>query len=242
MDLKELESGVVPGSHWYYRTKRIPVLAFLRAILRGRREPLDVLDVGAGSGFFSESLMEGAPGRIRDVRRVDTGYPAEETAPDARISGSVTRSRELPPRIRGSLVLLMDVLEHAQDGQALLGSVAARCEGTNHFFLTAPAFMSLWSSHDDFLGHQRRYTLPELTAAADKAGLVVTSSYYLYGAIFPAVWLFRRFQGASGGSDLKPANPAVSALLELVCRAEFLFRRLNKVAGITCVVEAVLKR
>lgn len=242
MDLKELESGVVPASHWYYRTKRIPVRAFLRGILRGRREPLDLLDVGAGSGFFSESLMEAAPGRIRDVRRVDTGYPAEETARDARISGRVSRSRELPARIRGSLVLLMDVLEHAKDDRALLGSVAARCEGTNYFFLTAPAFMSLWSSHDEFLGHHRRYTLRELTETAEKAGLVVTSSYYLYGAIFPAVWLVRRFQGGPGGSDLKPANAAVSALLELICRAEFLFRRLNKVAGVTCVVEAALKR
>jgi SAM-dependent methyltransferase len=244
MDLKELESGVDLASHWYYRTKRIPVLDYLRRILGGRKEALDVLDVGAGSGFFSESLIDAGGRAIRDVRRVDTGYPAEASARDERIAGYVSRGRELPVRVRDSLVLMMDVLEHVKDPQALLNSVARRCEGTNYFFITTPAFMSLWSPHDVFLGHHRRYTLRELTETARKAGLDVTSSYYLYGAIFPAVWLVRRWKGAAGGdqSDMKPASFAVSALLELICRAEFVFRRLNKFAGVTCVVEATLAK
>ncbi len=243
MDLKELKSGVEPATHWYYRTKKIPAVRFLRGILAGRGDALDVLDIGAGSGFFSDCLMDAGRGRIRDVRRVDTGYAADESLRDARISGTVGRSRELPGRVRDSLILMMDVLEHAKDDQALLNSVADRCEATNYFFITAPAFMSLWSPHDDFLGHFRRYTLPELTATAEKAGLRVTSSYYLYGAIFPVVWLVRRWKGSSGGgSDMKPAGFAVSWFLELLCRAEFVFRRLNKLAGVTCVVEATLEK
>jgi len=230
VDLKELEAGVDPASHWYYRTKRIPLVSWMRDILKRREGTIDVLDVGAGSGFFSDSLIEAGGGRIGEVRRVDPGYPAGESA---------GRSRKLPSRVKNSLVLLMDVLEHVKDGQALLDSVVKRCDGTSCFFITAPAFMSLWSPHDVLLGHHRRYTLPELRETAEKAGLIVTSSYYLYGAIFPAVWLVRRFKNAAGGgSDLKPAGPVVSALLELICRGEFLFRRLNKLAGVTCVVEA----
>jgi hypothetical protein len=228
VDLKELESGVDPAAHWYYRTKRMPLVSWMRGILKRRPGKLDILDVGAGSGFFSQSLIDAGGARIGKVRRVDSGYPAD----------SEGRTRELPARVENSLVLMMDVLEHVKDGQALLDSVVNRCEGTNYFFLTAPAFMSLWSAHDVFLGHHRRYTLPELRETAKKAGLVVASSYYLYGAIFPAVWLVRRFGAAGGGSDLKPAGSAVNALLELVCRAEFVFRRLNKIAGVTCVVEA----
>jgi hypothetical protein len=233
VDLKELESGVDPAAHWYYRTKRLPLVSWMRGILKRRPGKLDVVDVGAGSGFFSQSLLDAGGSRIAAVVRVDSGYPAGESA---------GRSRALPARVQNSLVLMMDVLEHVKNGQALLDSVVKRCEGTNYFFITAPAFMSLWSPHDVFLGHHRRYTLPELREIAEKAGLVVTSSYYLYGTIFPAVWLVRRFKGLSGGgSDLKPAGPAVNALLELICRVEFVFRRLNKFAGITCVVEALYR-
>jgi hypothetical protein len=229
VDLKELESGVDPASHWYYRTKRIPAVSWMRGILKRRPGKLDVLDVGAGSGFFSQSLLDAGGARIGAALRVDSNYA----------EASAGRSRELPARVENSLVLMMDVLEHVEDAQALLDSVVKRCEGTNYFFITAPAFMSLWSPHDVFLGHRRRYTLPELRETAEKAGLVVTSSYYLYGAIFPAVWLVRRWKGPSGGgSDLKPANCVFNALLELICRAEFVFRRLNKLAGVTCVVEA----
>lgn len=239
MDPREA-AGIDPAVHWYYRTKKLPLLEYLDGLLASRGT-LDVVDVGAGSGVFAESVMESAGRRLGDVRLVDASYPSDEECYDPRVSGRLIRSRGLPEELRGSLILMMDVLEHVEDDEAFLRSVTGRCRGRNHVFITAPAFMSLWSAHDVFLGHHRRYRLAELRAKAARAGVRVTSAYYLYGLILPFVWLLRRLRPARVGSDLKPASPLVSAVLELACRAEFALRRWNRLGGVTCVVEGVIE-
>src|SRR4051812_981103 len=125
MDLKELETGVEPGEHWYYRTKKLPLLAYLRRVLASRGAPLDVVDVGSGSGWFAERVMDAGGKRLRDVRLIDTGYDVEDSMPDARIAGRVERRREPPARVRDSLVMMMDVLEHVPDDRAFLRGFAA---------------------------------------------------------------------------------------------------------------------
>jgi hypothetical protein len=241
MDLREGASGVEPAGHWYYRTKKRPLLAYFKALPRGDA-PLGVVDIGAGSGFFSECMIEVGGGRLGDVTLVDSAYPANEASSDARIRGELKRVRSLPAEIRGSLLVLMDVLEHVEDDAAFLSDVVARCRGRNHVFITVPAFQSLWSSHDEFLHHHRRYELGPLKRLAAGAGVEITSAYYLYGLIFPFVWLVRRLKPGSRApnSDLEPASALVSFFLERVCGLEFPFRRWNRFFGVTCVLEGVI--
>src|SRR5580693_7245398 len=71
MDLKEEDIlGADIGRHWYYRAK---AAALRRAVgdLGARR----ILDVGAGSGFFSRHLL--AETGAQSALCVDIGYPSE---------------------------------------------------------------------------------------------------------------------------------------------------------------------
>ena len=230
MDLREAASGVVPDEHWYYRTKKLPLLDYFKST---PPETVNIVDVGAGSGYFSERLIAEGGRSLRSVTRVDSEYPSEET------NGIVRLARELPSEIRSSMIVMMDVLEHVKDDAGFLKSITGRSRGRNHVFITVPAFMSLWSPHDAFLGHHRRYTLPEIERLAKGAGIEITSGYYIYGLIFPAVWLARRLNSGGQGSDLKPASKLASAVLEGLCRLEFVFRRCNRLLGVTCVIEGV---
>jgi SAM-dependent methyltransferase len=75
-----------------------------------------------------------------------------------------------------------------------------------HLFLRVPAFMWLWSSHDEELQVRYRYTRDELAARMAKAGFVVEWSSYANGFLFPVI-LVRRFlkrAGIGGGTDVKP--------------------------------------
>ena len=56
------------------------------------------------------------------------------------------------------LVLLMDVLEHMTDDVTLLREYVERVTSGTRFLITVPAFGFLWSGHDEFLRHYRRYT------------------------------------------------------------------------------------
>lgn len=54
MDLKETDIlGEHIDQHWYYRSKRAAMQKFL-----GDINPSSILDVGAGSGFFSRALLD----------------------------------------------------------------------------------------------------------------------------------------------------------------------------------------
>jgi len=229
MDLKEeiiLGDGV--ASHWYYRAKA----AALDRV--AGPAPGQVLDVGAGAGFFSRHLLRGA---ATGAVCVDPGYAADW---DEVVAGKLLQFRRDPPAGHASTVLMMDVLEHVDDDVALARAyVAAAAPGTR-VIVTVPAFNWMWSGHDDFLEHRRRYTLDGVRQVLRQAGLSVEGGRYLYGLLLPlaaATRLPQRLGQALGrprvaASQMRPAGPLANAILGAVCAAE---ARLpgNPVAGLT---------
>ena len=240
MDLKEI-GNVNPSDHWYYRTKYLFLRDFITPII-SKQNPLNIIDIGAGSGFFSGCIMDQFPNTINDVQRVDSAYPTNTAQSDPRIHGQLLQRTECLSSIENACVLLMDVLEHVPDDAAFLRSITTRCKGNVNFFITVPAFMSLWSAHDEYLEHYRRYALSSLQACAQTAGIKVVHSYYVYGLLFPFVWLIRKVKGIdrTPASDMQPMPKIISLLLEILCRCEFPFRRLNKFFGVTCILEGVI--
>jgi hypothetical protein len=52
--------------------------------------------------------------------------------------------------------------------------------------VTVPAFQGLFSEHDRFLRHCRRYNLPGLRKTLEAAGLTVVEDGYLFASLLPA--------------------------------------------------------
>ncbi|MEP7128141.1 MAG: methyltransferase domain-containing protein [Chitinophagales bacterium] len=238
MDLKELESGVDPKIHWYYQSKKIPLVNYVKKIFNEKKIPLTLIDVGSGSGFFMYELQEQIPELISKIYLVDIGYSNEEIA--ATRNQFIEKTLSLPPIIENSVVVMMDVLEHLEDDYAMLSSIKKNTAGNNnHFFITVPAFMSLWSGHDVYLGHYRRYTGASLNSLLSKSDYHKESTYYIYGSIFPLVWLSRKFatKKEHPESDMKPSGALVNGILKGICSLEMPFRRINKLAGVSVVAE-----
>ncbi len=229
MDLKELELlGAQVDSHWYYRAKA----AAMRRMLRGTGFS-EVLDVGAGSGFFARHLLDHTP--ATGAVCVDPNYPAEH---DEVHGGKPVRFVHSIDRFAGGLVLMMDVLEHVPDDTALLEEYVARVPAGTRILITVPALHWMWSGHDVFLEHFRRYTLAEVDALVARAGLRRVASSYYFGLTLPAaaaVRLGRRLLPGGGDpkSDLKPQPAALNALLWAICRAELPFFSANRVGGLS---------
>jgi hypothetical protein len=238
MDLKELESGVDPKTHWYYQSKTIPLVAFIRKVFAETKQPLTMIDVGSGSGFFMYELDEMIPSLIAHIYLVDIGYSDEDIASSG--TPKIEKTRSLPTTIENAVVVMMDVLEHVENDTALLNEIKKRAVGENHFFITVPAFMTLWSGHDVYLGHYRRYTKATMKKLLQESSFQQSSTYYIYGSIFPAVWLARRLKDSktkSRQSDMKPIGNKVNALLKIICSFEMHFLKMNAIAGVTCVSE-----
>lgn len=237
MDLKELESGVDPKKHWYYQSKKEPLISFVKQTFEKVNRPLTIIDVGSGSGFFMYELKDSVPGMIEQIYLVDIGYTDEEVA--ASKDQLIEKTRSLPHKIENAVVVMMDVLEHLKEDHAMLDEIKERSAGENYFFITVPAFMSLWSGHDVYLEHYRRYTASSLRKLLQASHYKVRDLYYFYGSIFPAVWLVRQIKpkNSKADSDMKPAGTLVNSLLQTLCYIELPFRKLNRLAGVTCVAE-----
>lgn len=228
VDIKE--SGILgpdPGRHWYYRVKAEAVERCLRDAKFST-----LLDVGAGSGFFSRHLL--ARTDLRAAYCVDPNYPREwrET-----VAGKPLYFMRSTEGVNADLVLLMDVMEHVDDDVALLREYVGKSRTDATFLISVPAFQFLWSAHDVFLGHRRRYTVSDIETSVRAAGLSVCFAGYFYSAIFPLALLVRlarrNVAQRQATSDLRPHHALVNALLLGLCRAELPLLRHNRLFGLT---------
>lgn len=230
MDLKEADIiGPDPLGHWYYKSK-----AQAMARLIGPEHPSVILDVGAGSGFFSGYLLDTSS--AREAWCVDTGYAEER---DERRGSKPLHFRRGIESCPADLVLLMDVLEHVDDDLGLLRSYVERVPRGARFLISVPAFSFLWSDHDVFLEHRRRYRLGEVEELVLKAGLTAERAAYFFGSVFPlaaAIRLSQRVMPARNApprSQLVRHHPAVNAALAGLCRLELPLMRFNRLAGLS---------
>lgn len=233
MDLKETDLlGESIGEHWYYCSKA----AATRRLL-GEAPIKRILDVGAGSGFFSHHLLTHTA--AREAWCVDISYPADSSATTA---GKPVHYRRSIDSVDADLVLLMDVLEHVDDDLGLLKSYVDKVPSGSRFLMTVPAFQFMWSGHDDFLEHKRRYTLGQFEALAGNAGLTVERGAYYFAAVFPIALASRLIPGgarcSAPRSQLKKHHPLVNTLLKTLCSLELPLMGINRVGGLSVFVLA----
>jgi len=237
MDLKETEIlGEDIHGHWYYRSKAAAI-----SRLFGDLHGVTILDVDAGSAVFSKYLLRHS--QATQAWCVDTCYARDDDTFEA---GKPLRYRRDLAPVNASLALLMDVLEHVDDDVGLLRQCVGVVPRGTRFLISVPAFQLLWSGHDEFLEHKRRYTLRQLVDVVERGGLVVEHGAYYFGLVFPLAlasrvagrWLTAR--DAVPRSQLKKHNPFVNAALSAVCRAELPLLAFNRLAGLTafCVARA----
>jgi len=53
------------------------------------------------------------------------------------------------------LVFALDVIEHVDDDKTSVNEMYRVCKSNGNVFITVPAFMSLWSEHDEVNQHKR---------------------------------------------------------------------------------------
>ena len=237
MDLKELQAlGGEPDKHWYYRSK---VRALLR-LLDGRVAK-HLIDVGAGSAYFSRHLL--TKGTVGRVTCVDTGYPADDGDPGE--GRPMRRRRQLIPGEDSSAdgLLFMDVLEHVEDDAGLVRHYVDWAQPGAWFAFTVPAFDWLWSDHDVFLEHRRRYTLIELEACVARAGLKVVNGCYCFGAVLPLAVVTRlakrKVRSGPAASQLQRHHPWVDQMLGGLCTLELPLLPFNRLGGLSALCLAV---
>jgi SAM-dependent methyltransferase len=221
--------------HWWYRGRRRIVCEELAQLPSG--PDVRVLDAGCGSGRLLDEL--------RDYGHV-TGL---DLNPD---SVEVARSRGHEDVVQGpveqlpwddetfDLVISLDMVEHTPDDRVTLRELRRVTKPGGRFLMTVPALRALWSSHDVFNNHFRRYDRKMMRKLAAETGWTVERMTYFNSLLLPpaaAVRLLQRFrhrevlanghgdvtndtQHGKHSSDVELTPPWMSPMLELPMKLE----------------------
>jgi SAM-dependent methyltransferase len=175
--------------HWWYRARR----ALVADLLAGELAPgATVVDVGCGTGD-NLGALDGVAGRT--VAGVELSEYAVRHAPRSaggRGRAGVARAEHLPfPTACADLVTSMDVIEHLDD-DAALAEYRRVVRSGGLVLLTVPAYQWLWSDHDTWAAHRRRYSRRTLVAAVERAGLLTRRVTYFNSFLVPPAAVLRR--------------------------------------------------
>lgn len=173
------------------------------------REELNVADIGAGDRFFDEELLKALKDNKQSAKIfcVDVNYPKDETA-----SGGIVLKTDVSQLADNSMdcIFMMDVLEHVENDKEFYRLVYQKLKSGGVMIVTVPAFQSLFSVHDEFLKHYRRYDYETLKGTTAGSSTMICSSHYFYTCLAIVRWFQLRFNMLSMNKEKGIAQWAYS--------------------------------
>jgi len=188
----------VEPTHWYYAGKR----ELVRSWIQRTRPPAPddvLLDWGAGTGFFAKEMESCCRVLVLDNHEEALGMLRRRFAP-----GQVLALDDFGAAVAdGSLayVTVLDVLEHMADDAGAVRTFHRLLRPGGLAVVTVPAGMALWNDWDRALHHYRRYSRRQLRALFPAAQWELVHVNYTNVAVYPAVWVARRWLRRSGGDS-----------------------------------------
>ena len=177
MDLAEIASSPHARRHPWEQARARAVLSIL---VEHGLSPRHVLDYGCGDGFTGNRVAKHFDARLTAY---DPNFTAELIQQFAEPSIEFTNQR--PEDLsRFDLLLLLDVIEHVPDDRDFLSQlIGAGSDLKRNVLITVPAFSQLFTEHDRFLKHYRRYALGDLRAVCSDVGLRRLADGYLFSSL-----------------------------------------------------------
>ncbi|HEX5010974.1 MAG TPA: class I SAM-dependent methyltransferase [Planctomycetota bacterium] len=192
----------IEATHWWYRGRRSLVRGALDRHAPARR-PLALLDVACATGMSFRFLAD-----YGDIRGIDISDETIRLCGQRGIRRIVKGDAMRLPFAAGSfdVVLALDAFEHFEDDVAAMRETLRVLRPGGLLVCTVPAFMALWSPHDEAYHHHRRYRRPQLRQRLATAGYDVLRSSYSSMTLFLPVLALRRWRRWRGERPGEPPS------------------------------------
>jgi SAM-dependent methyltransferase len=150
-----------------------------------------LVEVGAGTGSFSELLLDEKPEEISIIEPSEMFDFLEKNVSQIETKTKINLHRAIFADARKEIenpdsIIYVNVLEHIEDDEAELEMIYETLEKGGKCFIFVPALMSLYGEFDRKIGHFRRYTKKELEERCTAVGFnVLQSKYFDFTGILP---------------------------------------------------------
>lgn len=230
-----VEMAATESRHWWFQARRKIIESTIDTM--GLPDATRILEVGSGTGGNLRMLS-----RHGDVSAMEMDEQARKLASE-KTDGAFTI---LPGSCPGNLpfqdeqfdlICMFDVLEHIEEDVAALAALRQHLAPGGRMLITVPAYQWLWSAHDVFLHHKRRYTAHRLRKAFGNSGLQVDRISYFNTLLLPLAALGRLYDrivsnNGSSGRGIPPAP--INTVLEYIFASErHMLKRFNLPAGVS---------
>lgn len=230
-----LEMARVEGEHWWFRGRR----TIVESLIENMDLPASaqILEAGCGTGGNLRLLSRFGEVSAFDMSETACAF-AREQCPAATVRQGHCPDDIPYPDARFDLICLLDVLEHLERDDDALVALGSKLAGGGRLLLTVPAYPMLWSSHDEFLHHHRRYRATQLTQLLDHAGFSVERVSHFNTLLFPVAALSRlaaRLSNTPAGGTGVPVKMLNAALYKIFAAERMLLSRTNLPFGVSLV-------
>ncbi|MFA6097225.1 MAG: methyltransferase domain-containing protein [Candidatus Paceibacterota bacterium] len=207
--------------YWWHVGRRFIFTRLIRRYAACFKNDLSIVDVGCGTGGNFEFLEN-----FGRVLGADNSTFAVEYC---RKKGKTVKlvSKDVLPFPDGScdLVTVFDVLEHIENDGRMIEECRRILKKGGKIVAAVPAYMSIWSSHDEILGHRRRYSKKELLGKVEERGFRTIKITHCITFMFPIIFVFRliskKFSKSSRTNSAYFMLPGIiNSLLAAILRVE----------------------
>jgi len=202
-----LKLAEVEDEMWYFRSLHAHVRrALADAFPAGHQPAPHVLDAGCGTGGLILRQREAEPGWTFagiDFMPIACELARERCGPDVDIR--VASITELPfPDASFDAVVSADVICQVENPEVAAAEFFRVLRPGGVVVINVPAYMWMWSYHDDSCQTKHRYTRPEIDGLLGGAGFTERRTTHWNALPFPLVWAKRKlFRTARDTSDVK---------------------------------------
>lgn len=221
--------------HWWFSARRVLLSSIISRLTLSSNAR--ILEIGSGTGGNLEMLS--AFGRVSALEMDET---ARSIANKKTLDRFDIRAGFCPTDIpftneKFDLICLFDVLEHIEKDFATLVAIKKLLADGGRILVTVPAYQWLWSKHDEFLHHKRRYSASDLRKKIIAAGLSAEKLSYFNMLLFPlavsARLKDRLLEAPSASGTGIPAAPLNELLYRIFSAERHLLEKMSLPFGVS---------
>ena len=233
----------VEKNHWWFKSRRNYLIDLLKDIPKDSK----ILDIGCSSGVFLKDL-ENLGFDSTNLFGIDISEKAIlNSKKNGLINTFVMDAQNITLTEKFDIIVASDCLEHLENETKALKNWKNLLKKEGKMYVFVPAFMSLWSYHDDVNMHYRRYKKNELRLKIEHENLEIIKSSYWNFFLFVPVYVFRKIsslfnKNKSGESDIRIGNSIINnLLLQLIVFENKLLKKINFPFGVStfCIAKRV---